>query len=253
MNPVRILKVRASFGLLFLLGLFSIGLAQEIVPAIDREPGRGVEIAVSNAAQRNSPIQASATIRVSENAYGAGFLTLKNINNKSVIGIRGCWEITTSEGGRLKDSWDVGGPTSLVNGGVKQGEEIKVPVAGPPGDSVNRPHKITGITIRITGVSFSDKTWWGDDGYDVYRKIQADAEHLLAMAEKVRGLMDTTSAEAFVGMLTTASNRPARGAPVFTDLRTRLLFKLYLLDEQNALRPDARARLDKVIAILKQN
>jgi hypothetical protein len=65
--------------------------------------------------------------------------------------------------------------------------------------------------------------------------------------------MDTTSPEAFVNLLTTTSNRPTRGTRLFTDLKTRLLFKLYLLDEQNALRPDARARLDKVITALKQN
>ncbi|MCI0525020.1 MAG: hypothetical protein L0Y75_07120, partial [Acidobacteria bacterium] len=254
MNLTRIFSVKAALCLLLLLpSLLSTGLAQEIVPAIEREPGRGVEITVTNSGQRNSPIQASATIRASDNAYGAGFLSLKNINNKPVLGIRGCWEITTSQGGVLKDFWSFGGPTSLANGGTKQGEEIKVPVAGPPNYSVNKPHRITGITIRITGACFNDKTWWGDDGYALYQKIESGVEELRATAEKVRSLMDTTSPEVFVNLLTTAPNRPARGTQLFTDLRTRLLFKLYLLDEQNALRPDARTRLDKVIAALKQN
>jgi hypothetical protein len=126
--------------LLLLPSLVSTGLAQEIIPAIEREPGRGVEITVTNSWQRNSPIQASATIRVSDNAYWSGFLSLKNINDKPVLGIRGCWEITTSQGGALRDCWSFGGPTSLVNGGAKKGEEIKVPVAGSPNYIVNKPH-----------------------------------------------------------------------------------------------------------------
>ncbi len=247
-------KIRILVGMFALLpGLYSVSYSQQIIPAIEREPGRGVEITVSNAAQNNSPIEASAIIRVSENAYGSGFLTLKNISGKPVLGLRGCWEITTSEGGIVRDYWNFGGGTSLVTGGIKNGDRAKLPVSGPPNYTVNKPHRITSIVIRITGVAFDGKTWWGDDGYHVYQKIQTDADHLRDVAEKVRNMMDNTSTETIVKELTDdpTNRRAARINPVFTDIRTQFIFKSYLLHEDNSLREDAKARLDKLVSMLK--
>ncbi len=223
-----------------------------IIPAIKRVPGNGRQITVSNAEQ-GAPVEASATLRLSQRTYGDGFLTLKNVSGRSILALRGVWEISTSEGGVIKDGWTFGAAIHLVNGGLRPGEEAKLPVAGPPNFTVDPPHKITKLSVKVTGVVFQDRTYWGEDGYLVYQKIEQDRKNMLIVAERLRQSCQTSPQAVVKQLNDPQSTRTLGTKALFPSMRYRIMFRDTLLDENNSLRSDVIQRLDRVIAALKGN
>ncbi len=254
MKLTQLFFASVSFLLLLVLseGTFN-AKAQDlppIVPAINRELDRAGQITVSNAEQA-APVAAVAVLRLSQRAYGAGFLTLKNVSDKSILTLRGVWEISTSEGGTLRHGWNFGGATAQLTGGIKPGQEVKLPVAGPPNYAIDSPHKITKLSVLITGVVFKDRTYWGEDGYQIYMNYTRDVKNMLLVAEKVRERFEKLPPQVLVDQLTDPQSiRSGRSSELFPDMMYRLVFPSLLLDEHNSLRPDAMQRLDKMIISL---
>lgn len=226
-----------------------------IIPAIKRVAGNGHEIheiKVSNVEQ-GAPVKASATLRLSQRAYGDGFLTLKNVSGRPILMLGGVWEISTSEGGVIRDGWTFGAAIHLLNGGLRPGEEVKLPVAGPPNFIVDPPHRITEFSVKVTGVVFQDRTYWGEDGYLVYRKMEQDRKNMLIVAERLRQSCQTSPQEVIKQLNDPQSTRALGAKALFPDLGYRIMFRETLVDENNSLRSDVIQRLDRIIAALKGN
>ncbi len=216
-----------------------------IKSAIDRESGETREIKVSNSGQ-NAPIKATAQLRLGQQAYGDGLLQLKNVSAKPVLAFKGAWKIHISDGSILTDGWHYGGASSVVKGGLILGEHVTLPVTGPPNLTVKPPHRIVKISIWITGVVFNDLTRWGDDAGEVYHRLERDVEEMRQVAERLLAACQKSSPQEFGAQLAIE-----RGNSLLPDMKYRMLFQHYLLDDAKLMRHDAMQRLETLLPKLK--
>lgn len=217
-----------------------------IIPAINRESGVTRQIKVSNANQ-NSPIEASAQLRLGQRSYGDGLLKLKNSSDKPILAFTGEWRIHISEGSYLTEGWDYGGGASIIKGGLKLGEDITLPVAGPTNFVVGEPHRIANLSIRITGVVFQDFSRWGQESGRVYHKLERDVGEMRMVAERVRMAYEKSSPQEIAAQLMAENS-----SWLIPDNKYRILFRYHLLNENKSLRPDTMQRLENILAKLNE-
>ncbi|MGE0884066.1 MAG: hypothetical protein AB7P14_11015 [Blastocatellales bacterium] len=217
-----------------------------IKPAIEREPGESKLVKVSNFKQ-SAPILATAKVHLGRQTYGDGLLRLKNVADKPVLAFKGIWKIYISDGSTLTNGWSYGGATSLVRGGMNPGDDVTLPVSGPSSLTVNGRHRITGISISITGVVFNDFTRWGEEAGEVYHKLDRDVEEMKYVVERLLAECQKSSLQDFGDKLALDS-----GNSLLPDMKYRMLFQNYLLDEAKTLRFDAVQKLETLLSTLKE-
>ncbi|MCI0560532.1 MAG: hypothetical protein MN733_18755 [Nitrososphaera sp.] len=201
---------------------------------------------ISNSWQ-GGPIEATALISIGNQSYSAGTLTITNVSDKPVVAIKGAWQISTSEGGTVRHAWDFGGPLSLFSAdkGMIKRRSFNLPFNAPPNLVVDSSHRITNASIVILGVVFSDRTWWGDEGYDVYRNLLTEIQTVLSGVRKIREECANSTSDTMSRKISDLES-----VAYFPRKLYRIPMKNYLIDLQGNLRADAIQRLDKMIASL---
>lgn len=204
------------------------------------------QINVTNAGT-GQPIEVHARLYQSAHAYGSGLMKLRNVSNKNVLAFRGEWVVKSAQGAMLKDGWKFGNAIGVFwhEAAVTPGKEVELPIGGPVAEIFGAPDRIQAITVRVTGVVFSDKSHWGEDGYNRYESILQDAKSWAVLFERVKEFCRNQRPEAVAGELI----KPAPG--IFFDAKHKAFFKWLLLDKQNQLRPDGMQKLDSMSESLK--
>lgn|GEM_PF-2725166 len=223
-----------------------------IIPAIERE-SEVRQVRVSNSGQ-GAPVLVSARMHISDSAYGKGYIKMKNTGDKDILAFKGAWVITTSEGQETRDHWNFGGSSALWVGSFTPGEEVYFPIPGPPNLTAQAPQKIVRFSVLITGILFTDRTWWGDDGYGVYENVRNDGKITLKIAKRLRNAYENISPQGFdhrASEVIIKKTLEDMGEPVYTSPLYQATFRPLLFNRQNVMRPDAMAKLDRVISSLK--
>jgi hypothetical protein len=207
---------------------------------------------------RNSPrepVRAVAQIEVIDNVYGNGLLKFTNVSGKNLAALSGEFVITTETGDVLRDGWSLSSFRS--RGFTAVGSSLEFPVAGPIRPVVDPPHKIARIGVRITGVVYDDRSYWGTEGLSMAQKMALDAKNTLLLAEKIRTECLQMSKEElereFARSLTDSVLLSEwQGGRFDLDYRNHRLFRRALLDENNLLKPDYLQILDGIIENCKK-
>ena len=202
---------------------------------------------------RREPIQITAELEVADNTYGNGFLHFSNVSGKKIAAFKGEFLITTNTGDVLKDGWSY----SFSGSFQPENKLWEVPVGGPIQPIVNAPRKITHVQVRVTGVAYHEKSYWGEDGLAIAQKTSLAAKNLGILAEKVRegclNMSDEDIAKEF--------SRPVPQQILMAEWNNGrfdlspeyyFLFSRFLLDENKALRPNSRQIIDKLIENCKK-
>lgn len=241
--------------LLMLIALALSALAQGKKNPLPPLPGPEIERVAANAkwqihvtnAGSGQPIEITAKLYQSAHAYGGGLMKFKNVSSKNILTFRGEWIVKSAHGAVAKNGWNYGSATAVFwsEATIQPGKEIELPVGGPIAEIFGAPDRIQEITVRITGVAFSDKSYWGEDGDSRSDIVMQDAKSWLLVFERVKALCRSQRPEAVINALT----KPEPG--IFLDYKRQAFFKWLLLDKQNNLRPDGMQKLDQMFDQLK--
>ncbi len=202
---------------------------------------------------RREPVRLTATIEVSDTAFGNGFLTINQISSKGIAALKGEFFITTNNGDIIRDGW------SFSYGGkvYARGEEWKVPVGGPINPIVYSPHRIANIGIRVTGVVFDDKSYWGDEGLVVSQKASVTAKNLGMMAAKIKAECLQMTIQEVTSELSRIVPNPIvhsewKNGRFDLDPVSYIRFSRLLLDQNKNLKGDYMQKLDSLIESCKK-
>jgi hypothetical protein len=218
-------------------------------PAIKTTTGSVRQIVVSNRLRRE-PLQLEGSLKMSEREYGDGLLKITNVSQKAVMALRGEWLIYLNSGDILREGWSMDSSSRALhgNGGILTGETIEVPVGGPIASVVDAPGYIRRIGVRVTGVAFADKSWWGDDGLRVFQRAQQQIKVLTIESEKLLALGRAMTPQEFEIELNSPipQDKLAQASKMNLTRTSRYLFLKLLCKEDHTLREDYLNLLEEV-------